>query len=140
MKKELIQELCEKFENAAHLLDQVDAVEIGHVEIGKQHIGEQGVLVAGCNQGGAAHDRVVVLGLLDRDPAFLVEAQATDRAHRIGQDKPVFVHKLVALDTIEVKMAELKARKQALADGLFDPEAGSAVDIGEDDIEFLLGN
>ena len=69
-----------------------------------------------------------------------VEAQATDRAHRIGQDKPVFVHKLVALDTIEVKMAELKARKQALADGLFDPEAGSAVDIGEDDIEFLLGN
>ena len=69
-----------------------------------------------------------------------VEAQATDRAHRIGQDKPVFVHKLVALDTIEVKMAELKARKQALADGLFDPETGSAVDIGEDDIEFLLGS
>lgn len=69
-----------------------------------------------------------------------VEAQATDRAHRIGQDKPVFVHKLVALDTIEVKMAELKARKQALADGLFDPDQGGALDLSEDDIDFLLGD
>ncbi|HIJ61659.1 MAG TPA: DEAD/DEAH box helicase [Rhodospirillaceae bacterium] len=68
-----------------------------------------------------------------------VEAQATDRAHRIGQDKPVFVYRLVADDTIEVKMAELKARKQALADGLFGAGDGTALDIGEDDIEFLLG-
>ena len=68
-----------------------------------------------------------------------VEAQATDRAHRIGQDKPVFVYRLVADDTIEVKMAELKARKQALADGLFGTGDGTALDIGEDDIEFLLG-
>jgi len=68
-----------------------------------------------------------------------VEAQATDRAHRIGQDKPVFVHKLMALDTIEVKMGELKARKQALADGLFDPDSGGALDISEADVEFLLG-
>ena len=68
-----------------------------------------------------------------------VEAQATDRAHRIGQDKPVFVHRLVAEDTIEVKMAELKARKQALADGLFGSGDGAALEIGEDDVEFLLG-
>ncbi len=68
-----------------------------------------------------------------------VEAQATDRAHRIGQDKTVFVYKLVALDTIEVKMAALKARKQALADGLYDPDNGSALDITEADVEFLLG-
>jgi SNF2 family DNA or RNA helicase len=69
-----------------------------------------------------------------------VEAQATDRAHRIGQDKPVFVHKLVALDTIEIKRSELKARKQALADGLFDPNIKSALDISVDDVEFLLGD
>ncbi len=36
-------------------------------------------------------------------------------------------------------MAELKTRKQALADDLFDPEAGSTLDIGENDVEFLLG-
>jgi superfamily II DNA or RNA helicase len=69
-----------------------------------------------------------------------VEAQATDRAHRIGQDKPVFVHRLVSEDTIEVKMAELKARKQALADGLLGGGEGAALDLGEDDIEFLLGS
>ncbi|MGE5514941.1 MAG: helicase-related protein [Bacteroidota bacterium] len=68
-----------------------------------------------------------------------VEAQATDRAHRIGQNKPVFVHKLVAEDTIEVKMGALKARKQALADGLFGAGDGAGPDIDQDDIEFLLG-
>lgn len=52
-----------------------------------------------------------------------VEAQATDRAHRIGQDKPVFVYKLIAEGTIEQRMLELQERKAALASGLFDPES-----------------
>jgi hypothetical protein len=39
-----------------------------------------------------------------------VEAQAVDRSHRIGQDKPVFVHRLVMLKTIEEKMLELQRR------------------------------
>ena len=47
-----------------------------------------------------------------------VERQAMDRAHRIGQDKPVFVHRLVAKGTIEEKILALQARKQALADAL----------------------
>jgi len=68
-----------------------------------------------------------------------VEAQATDRAHRIGQQKPVFVHKLIAEDTIEGKMLELKNRKQALADGLFGAGGANALTLGVDDIEFLLG-
>ncbi len=68
-----------------------------------------------------------------------VEAQATDRAHRIGQDKPVFVHRLIAEDTIEVKMQTLKDRKQALADGLYDPDGATLFDISEEDVEFLLG-
>jgi hypothetical protein len=36
-------------------------------------------------------------------------------------------------------MDELKARKQSLADGLFDADSGGALDISEDDVEFLLG-
>jgi SNF2 family DNA or RNA helicase len=67
-----------------------------------------------------------------------VEDQATDRAHRIGQVKPVFVHKLMVADSIEEKMEALKERKCALAAGLFDPDAGSAVDLTEDDIERLF--
>jgi superfamily II DNA or RNA helicase len=68
-----------------------------------------------------------------------VEDQATDRAHRIGQDKAIFVHKLVTLQSIEEKMEALKARKRDLAAGLFDSEAGSAVDLTEADVETLLG-
>jgi SNF2 family DNA or RNA helicase len=53
------------------------------------------------------------------------EAQATDRAHRIGQDKPVFVYKLIAEGTIEERMLELQGRKATLANGLFDPDQGN---------------
>ena len=47
-----------------------------------------------------------------------VERQAMDRAHRIGQDKPVFVHRLVAAGTVEERILALQAKKQALADAL----------------------
>ena len=44
-----------------------------------------------------------------------VEAQATDRAHRIGQDKAVFVYKLICAGTVEEKIQALQARKSELA-------------------------
>lgn len=44
-----------------------------------------------------------------------VERQAMDRAHRIGQEKPVFVHRLVAVGTVEERILALQDRKQALA-------------------------
>jgi len=67
-----------------------------------------------------------------------VEEQATDRAHRIGQEKPVFVYRLVALASIEEKMEELKARKRNLAAGIFDAEGGTALDLTEADIDELF--
>lgn len=67
-----------------------------------------------------------------------VEAQAIDRSHRIGQDKPVFVHRLITQNTIEEKMLELQHRKGALAEGLFDPDASGPLNITADDIELLL--
>ncbi|MDG4536715.1 DEAD/DEAH box helicase [Streptomyces sp. AV19] len=57
-----------------------------------------------------------------------VEAQATDRAHRIGQTRPVQVHRLVAEGTVEDRIAEMLTRKQALADAVLGP-SGS----GDDD-------
>lgn len=45
-----------------------------------------------------------------------VEDQAADRAHRIGQDKPVLVHRLVARDTVEERILALQVRKRQLAD------------------------
>ncbi|MFD2255827.1 DEAD/DEAH box helicase [Luteolibacter algae] len=46
------------------------------------------------------------------------EAQATDRAYRIGQDKPVFVHKLLCQETVEERIHRLQLEKARLADGL----------------------
>jgi hypothetical protein len=45
-----------------------------------------------------------------------VEEQAFDRAHRIGQDKPVFVHRLVAADTVEERILELQDQKRELSE------------------------
>lgn len=49
-----------------------------------------------------------------------VEAQAIARAHRMGQQRPVFVHRLIAENTIEEKMLSLQARKQSFAEALWD--------------------
>ena len=43
-----------------------------------------------------------------------------DRAHRIGQDRPVFVHRPIAENTVEAAIPRQQARKQALADPLFE--------------------
>ena len=61
-----------------------------------------------------------------------VERQAMDRAHRIGQTRPVFVHRLVAAGTVEEKILDMQQRKQALADALFAAEdAGSDIALDE---------
>jgi superfamily II DNA or RNA helicase len=58
-----------------------------------------------------------------------VERQAMDRTHRIGQDRPVFVHRLVAAGTVEEKILDMQSRKQALADALFDTAADAATPL-----------
>lgn len=49
-----------------------------------------------------------------------VENQATDRAHRIGQDKPIFVYKLIAAGTVEDKILQLQEKKSSLINSLLD--------------------
>ncbi len=66
-----------------------------------------------------------------------VENQATDRAHRIGQDKTVFVYKLIASGTVEEKMVELQGKKQALVDSVLSGTA-AGLSFTEDDIEALF--
>jgi SNF2 family DNA or RNA helicase len=67
------------------------------------------------------------------------ENQATDRAWRIGQDKPVFVYKLIARGTLEEKIQDMQRRKGALADALLVAEGNAAAGIGADDLRALFG-
>jgi SNF2 family DNA or RNA helicase len=67
-----------------------------------------------------------------------VEAQAIDRAHRIGQTRHVIATRLVARDTIEEKILELQASKRALADAILGQDQGVLAQIGRAELEMLL--
>jgi SNF2 family DNA or RNA helicase len=66
-----------------------------------------------------------------------VEDQATDRAHRIGQTRPVVSYKLIAEDTVEERILELQARKRDIVKAAFDDEA-MAKSLGREDILALF--
>jgi SNF2 family DNA or RNA helicase len=66
------------------------------------------------------------------------ETQATDRAHRIGQDKPVFVYKLIAQRTVEEKILQLQADKHALVNQLYSEKNASPAQLSVADLEALF--
>ena len=68
-----------------------------------------------------------------------VETQAADRAHRIGQDKPVFVYKLITENTVEEKMIAMQDRKRALADSIYTEGAKEeSLQLTADDLTALF--
>ena len=66
------------------------------------------------------------------------ENQATDRAWRIGQDKPVFVYKLIAKGTLEQKIQELQRRKAELADAVLAGGAAQDLALTQADLQAIL--
>lgn len=66
------------------------------------------------------------------------EAQATDRAHRIGQEKVVTSIKLIATNTVEEKVLELQAKKAEILAELFEESAAANAKVGIDEIKNLL--
>ncbi len=68
-----------------------------------------------------------------------VESQATDRAHRIGQDKNVFVYKFITKNSVEEKILQLQARKRQLVENIISAEKGIVKDLTKEDVEMLLG-
>jgi SNF2 family DNA or RNA helicase len=67
-----------------------------------------------------------------------VEAQAVDRAHRIGQTRRVFAYRLIARDTVEEKILALQDRKRELADSIVRADDSMLATLSADDIELLL--
>jgi SNF2 family DNA or RNA helicase len=66
------------------------------------------------------------------------EAQASDRAYRIGQDKPVFVYKLIARGSVEEKIQHLQQAKANLARGVLQGGSQSQLQLSEDDLQALF--
>jgi superfamily II DNA or RNA helicase len=67
-----------------------------------------------------------------------IEAQAIDRAHRIGQTRNVFAYRIIAKDTVEEKVLSLQAQKKDLADMIINADNSLISKIGKDDLELLL--
>ena len=66
------------------------------------------------------------------------ENQATDRAYRIGQEKPVFVYKMIARGTVEEKIQHLQQEKSDLAAGVLDGRIAEDWKLQDDDIDALF--
>ena len=89
----------------------------------------------------------VGLNLVGADYVFLLdpwwnpatEAQAVDRAHRIGQTRPVLVYRMVARDTIEERVVELQQRKAELFASVLDSGEHFSAALTADDLRGLLG-
>jgi SNF2 family DNA or RNA helicase len=103
--------------------------------------GDAGVFLISLRAGGFG------LNLTEADYCFVLdpwwnpaaEQQAVDRAHRIGQTRPVMVYRLVAKDTIEEKVMALKQRKSALFDAVLGGDSLASTTFGADEIRELLG-
>jgi superfamily II DNA or RNA helicase len=102
--------------------------------------GHTAVFLISLKAGGAGLNLTAADVVIHLDPWWnpAVENQATDRAHRLGQDKPVFVYKLVAQDSIEERIQVMQQQKQALADALFDETGTQRMPASKDELLALL--
>ncbi len=82
--------------------------------------GKASVFLISLKAGGTGLNLTAADTVIHYDPWWnpAAEAQATDRAYRIGQDKPVFVHKLLCQDTVEERIHKLQQEKGKLAAGI----------------------
>jgi superfamily II DNA or RNA helicase len=98
------------------------------------------VLLVSLKAGGVGLNLTAADTVIHMDPWWnpAVEEQATARAHRIGQDQPVFVYKLVVEGSIEERMLELQARKLTLSESVLGHDAEGAAKFDETDLQALL--
>ncbi|EQD66201.1 helicase/SNF2 domain-containing protein, partial [mine drainage metagenome] len=103
--------------------------------------GEVPLFLLSLKAGGVGLNLTAADTVIHYDPWWnpAAEAQAVDRAHRIGQDKPVFVYRLVAAGTVEERIEALKQRKAALAEAVLDGGGSrERLSFGQDDLDLLL--
>ncbi len=130
---------------------ELAAADIGYVEltgatrdradpISRFQSGAVPVFLISLKAGGRGLNLTAADTVIHYDPWWnpAVENQATDRAHRIGQTKPVFVYKLIAADTVEERIVELQERKGRLAAATLDARAAVG-SLAAEDLDYLFG-
>ncbi|MEI6466170.1 MAG: DEAD/DEAH box helicase, partial [Verrucomicrobiota bacterium] len=105
----------------------------------KFQTGEVPIFLISLKAGGIGLNLTAADTVIHYDPWWnpAAENQATDRAHRIGQTKPVFVHKLVCRGTIEERILDLQKHKSALVEALLSEDT-SKLSIDPDTLSHLL--
>jgi len=101
--------------------------------------GDAKIFLISLKAGGTGLNLTAADTVIHYDPWWnpAAENQATDRAHRIGQTKPVFVHKLIMEGSIEQRIQELQAQKSALVDALLTTDTNK-LKIDKDTLNNLL--
>jgi superfamily II DNA or RNA helicase len=103
--------------------------------------GEVPLFLISLKAGGTGLNLTAADTVIHYDPWWnpAVEDQATDRAHRIGQDKPVFVYRLIVSGSVEEKMLALQARKRELVEGVYGGRgARRTAPFSAEDLEVLF--
>ncbi|MDR1367366.1 MAG: DEAD/DEAH box helicase, partial [Candidatus Accumulibacter sp.] len=102
--------------------------------------GEVPVFLISLKAGGIGLNLTAADTVIHYDPWWnpAIENQATDRAHRIGQEKPVFVYKLIVSDSIEEKILALQERKAELFSGILSETPHIELKFGKDDVAALF--
>ncbi len=99
--------------------------------------GDTPVFLISLKAGGSGLNLTAADTVIHYDPWWnpAAEDQATDRAYRIGQDKPVFIYKLISTGTVEEKILQLQQEKSKIAKDIY---SGSDYQLLKEDLEELL--
>ena len=116
--------------------DTVDREE----QVRRFQAGEVPIFLISLRAGGVGLNLTAADTVIHYDPWWnpAAENQATDRAHRLGQDKPVFVYKLIIAGSIEEKILALQEGKAELAARILSADHGVEAKFGSDDISALF--
>jgi superfamily II DNA or RNA helicase len=109
-------------------------------EVGRFQAGGVPVFLISLKAGGTGLNLTAADTVIHFDPWWnpAVEAQATDRAHRIGQKRAVTSYKLIARDTVEEKILNLQAKKRAVIAATLESEQPLMEGLSMEEIQSLL--
>ncbi|MEO7780631.1 MAG: DEAD/DEAH box helicase [Candidatus Nitrotoga sp.] len=102
--------------------------------------GEVPIFLISLKAGGVGLNLTTADTVIHYDPWWnpAAENQATDRAHRIGQENPVFVYKLITESTVEEKIVAMQGKKRDLAQGIFDDKGETISLLSTEELAMLF--